>query len=120
MAWPPLPDSLRAKGKHANLSSQQVLWQRGQPPSPSASAAVEFRPCTLQPMAPTQGQTTPVRLSMRRHVCNLSGAGVKKCATEDPDEYERAEQTKDISSDYRQKSNNEVWVGDQKHLTVSL
>lgn len=45
--WPPLPDSPWAKGKHANLSSQRVLWRRGRPPSPSASAsaAVEFRPC---------------------------------------------------------------------------
>lgn len=78
--WPLLPDSLRAKGKHANLSSQQVLWQRGRPPSPSASAAVEFRPCTLQPMAQTLGQTTLVRLSMRRHVCNLSeGRGEQMC-----------------------------------------
>lgn len=83
--WPPLSDSLGAKGKHASLSSQQVLWQRGRPPSPSASAAADFRLCTLQPIA--QGQTTLFRLSMSRHVCNLSGDGVKKCVTVgDPDE----------------------------------
>ena len=69
-------------------------------------------------VAPARGQTARFRLSVSRHVCDLSGDGVKEFVTEgDPDEYERPEQT-DISSDYRQKAKNKVQIGDQKHLTV--
>lgn len=120
--WPPLPDSIGAKGKHANLSSQQVLWQRGRPPSPSASAAVEFKLCTLQPRAPARGQTARFRLSMRRHVCDLSGDGVKKCVAERAILMNTGglnKQGTDISSDHSWKSNNKVQLGDEKHLTVA-
>lgn len=64
-----------------NLSSKQVLWHGGRPPSPAASAAVELKLCTLQPIAPTQSQTTLFRLSMSRHVWVLSRDGAKKCVT---------------------------------------
>lgn len=77
--WPPLPLSLSAKKKHANLSSKEVLWHGGRPPSPSASAAGEFKLCTLQPIAATQSQTILFRLSMSRHVWVLSRDGAKKC-----------------------------------------
>lgn len=102
--WPPLPHPSSAKGKNVNLCSQQVLWPGGRPPSPSASAALECKLRTLQPITPTQPDTTiqtfheETCLGPLRGRCNGGGAGV--------------------SSDPRQKSNNKFQVGDQNHIVV--
>lgn len=99
--WPPLPHPSSAKGKNVNLSSQQVLWPSGRPPSPSASAALECKLRTLQPMAPTQPDTTiqtfheETCLGPLRGRCNGGGALI-------PDK----------------KSNSKFQVGDQKHIVA--
>lgn len=90
-----------------NLSSKQVLWHGGRPPSPAASAAMELKLCTLQPIAPTQSQTTLFRLSMSRHVWVLSRDGAKKCVT-----------GVGVSSDFRQKEQQQISGGEMKNTLL--